>query len=223
MARNILRLPNYTWEPDVAPSGRYRSETTGRFVSSSAVNNALEIRLNESSNIITRLSHRLANQEISIAEWQNGMADETKIAKLLAGASEAGGANNLTPANLKLIEDDVRNQLDFLQRFAKDIEDGKVNMRRADGEVNGNFVNRAKRYGLEGRSTASNIRAQGAQENGLTQVMRVLANVDHCKTSKHRKGCVVLAGIWVDIDSEERVPIGGATCGPYCRCGEEWR
>ncbi len=212
---DVEGLPEYRWEPEVSPGGRYRNIKTGRFVSAGEVIGAVDIRITESANIMTGLSHDLANGKINLAQWQKAMAKEIETANLLSGSIGAGGVNNLTAADRLLIEKQTREQLKYLQKFAKQIETGKVPLFKTDGTINGNLIDRAKRYALSSKQSKSIVENNRAKENGNTEVMRILGAADHCKE------CPPLAGKWVKIG--QNVPIGATICGGYCHCREKYR
>lgn len=193
-------------------AGRYIDLTTGRFVPFEQVNQALEMQIAVSESNITLATQRLQAGQINLAEWQLAMEQEIKTIHVASSASARGGWAQMTQADWGWTGQRVREQYEYLRRFADQIASGKQ-------PLNGRVLVRANMYAQAGRSTFQEMRRRYVRiYKGATQEARVLEpNAEHCEETEERPGCLELAELG-------RQPIGTlpkigqATCLTFCRC-----
>src|SRR3972149_1294018 len=111
----------YSWNAD---AGRYIDNETGRFVSSSAVRDALEQVMDQSALNMNALSQQLLDGNISLASWQSSMMAEIKAAHVAAGAAANGGWGQMTQSDWGAVGQLVREQYDYLRNFSSQIASG---------------------------------------------------------------------------------------------------
>lgn len=196
--------PEYRYNP---AAGRYIG-ANGRFVSGDSVRGALDSTLKASQAEIDRLSRALVNKEITVAQWQSGMATQIKNAHLSAGAVNRGGWAQMTQGDFGKVGSNLKEQYKYLQNFADEIASGKQ-------KLNGNLLRRARMYGEAARGTGQDIARRVAAGNGYTEEIRILGKSDHCPD------CLEYAGQWAPIGTLPK--IGDSVCLTSCHCHFEFR
>jgi len=107
-------------------SRRYRDLTTGRYLSPAS---ALTLRNDVVSRLegdMTSLARQLAAREISVQDWQIGMAANVKEVNALQMAFGRGGTNAMQPADRAALADIVTAQQEYLRSFAEDVAAGNL-------------------------------------------------------------------------------------------------
>jgi hypothetical protein len=146
----------------------------------------------------------LANGEITLAKWQQGMSAQIKNSHLAAGASAKGGWAQMSQADYGQVGGRLKRQYEYLNNFAADIASGKQ-------KLNGNFLRRADMYLEAARGTYEEARRRLYAQSGYTEERRVLGRAEHCKD------CLDFAGRrWQPINTLP--PIGASICLTNCHC-----
>lgn len=208
------RLSEYGWNDNAS---RYVNLTTGRFVSGKAVKLEMEKVVEKSQSEIRLISERLQKGEVTLAEWQAGMAQQIKLGHTASAAAARGGWAQMTQADWGATGQLVKAQYKALNNFASGVESGII-------KLDGRFLTRAQMYAQATRGTYETIKARYAKVNkGAVEERRILEpGAEHCEDSKTRPGCVELAALgWQPIGSLPR--IGEATCITNCLCTFETR
>lgn len=156
------------------------------------------------------LATSLKNAEISIAEWQQGMAtlitERQEVAMLLAN----GGENFVTLSDWQFVQAKTQEQLAYLEKFAKDVADNPEKW------LNGRLDARMDLYRESGYASLQDYWRQQAIEDGMEEERRVLGVADHCD------GCLDQAALgWQPIGTLDA--IGDEECNMHCRCEFEYR
>jgi hypothetical protein len=199
----------YAWQPNAGTTGRYRDRATGKFVSELSVRGDLDKYIDAKNKGLDALTNQLRNREISLADWQLQMRAEIKSAHLNAAMVARGGRDQMTPADWGRTGRELRNQYEYLDKWAADIASGKVKL---DGRANV----RAQLYGDASRSTYEQNRRAVASVNGYTQERRILHAAESCVD------CLEYAGLgWQPIGTLPR--IGESQCRSNCRCTFEYQ
>lgn len=199
-------LTGFIWNEDAR---RYIDADTGRFVSSSAVRDALENVMDDAALTMNGLSQQLLDGTISLSDWQTGMMEQIKITHTAAGASANGGWAQMTPSDWGAVGRDIRDQYDYLRNFASQIASGEQPL---DGRV----LVRSDMYGDAGRATYEDIRRRGMIAQGYIEGRRVLGQADHCDD------CLEYANDgW--MPAEDVPEIGNSQCLTRCACNIEYR
>lgn len=202
--RSSALSPPYRWN---TVARRY-VDSRGRFVPQTDVNSALESVLESSQRSIGTLTQSLQAGQLSVADWQLGMAREMKSAHLVAAASGRGGWAQLSPADYGWVGQRLRTQYQYLARFAKQVAGGQK-------ALDGTAVVRANMYGQAARSTQREMTRRVARSSGQTRERNVLGPADHCR------GCLAATRQgWVELGT--LVPIGKRECLTNCRCDLEY-
>jgi hypothetical protein len=200
-------VTGYAWNES---AGRYVNLDTGRFISSSAVRDALESAMDVAALRMNAVSQQLIDGEISLAGWQTEMLSQIKISHVAAGAAAGGGWAQMSQSDWGAVGQLVREQYDFLRRFAGQIADGTQ-------PLDGRLLVRSDMYGDAARGTYEAMRtrmmiAAGYEEEGW----ELDPGADHCS------GCLEQAGMgWVAIG--ELDDIGSQDCQVRCRCTKIYR
>lgn len=173
-------------------AGRWRDLRRGTFVSEETVR-AEVARLAEAAQETQRtLTRQLYNGDISLAQWQRGVAAEQKDARLAQSMFARGGRDNMTPREWGRVGRQLRDDYGYLSGFAQDIADGKVSEAEA-----------LRRIGMYGNATGSSywqewIRQQeGEGWNNLPALTQVPRDgktdcLTNCKCDLDRRD----DGIW---------------------------
>ena len=155
------------------------------------------------------LTNQLRNREISLADWQLQVRAEIKSMHINAAMVARGGRDQMTPADWGRTGRELRNQYEYLDKWAADIASGKVKL---DGRANV----RAQLYGDASRSTYEQNRRAVASMNGYTQERRILHAKESCTD------CLEYAARgWQPIGTLPR--IGESVCRTNCKCTFEYK
>jgi hypothetical protein len=132
------------------------------------------------------------------------MATEIKVQHLAAAMIAHGGRNAMTQADYGWTGQRIRDQYDYLRKFAEGIASDTQPL--AD-----QAIARAALYGQAGRATYEAMRAGDAVTRGENEERNVLGAADHCTD------CVgASAQSWVPLGT--LIPIGSRICKANCRC-----
>jgi hypothetical protein len=216
LARRKSRLTkNIVFDPRLGSTGRYVDASTGRFVSAGTVQDALEEQITVATEKMQTIARALANQEISIAEWQVATRREMKLIHTQAAALSKGGWAQMSQADWGAVGRVSRNQYELLEKFAIQIETGEQKLRNLAGEVNGQFLRRVDLYAQAGNGTREQMNRRTAEQNGHTHEMRVLdPQAQHCDC------CLAEAGRWELVGTLK--PLGACDCRSRDRCHFEF-
>ena len=209
--RRIRSITKVAFDPRLGAAGRYVNLTTGRMIPQSVVNQALELQIKDAQTAIGVISRRLAEDKISLAQWQTAMAKEVKIVCTHAAALAKGGWANMSQADWGAVGRLTRDEYKRLQDFAVSIANGKVKLLRLDGEVNGQFLRQADQFAQSGVGTFNDMSRREASAGGATHEQRVLDTA-----AQHCDCCIGEAGHWELIGTLKK--IGNCDCHNNCRC-----
>jgi hypothetical protein len=191
-------------------AGQYRG-MNGRFVPRTTVMNLVgqetvrtEVRLKAQ----TRL---MIQGKIDLAEWQTRMAQTIKDAHLRVGTLAAGGKQGMTPQKNGAIGYQLRQQYEYLDRFANDLAQGKLTPEQA--------LRRSGAYSKSVTKTFHRIEKLTRQEEGFGEAKRSLD-----PRAKHCSSCIGYHtnGKWKPID-QVMLPGMNCECGQFCKCSIEYR
>lgn len=181
----------------------------GRFVPPTEVRGALDDMLTSNAEAVGRLTGRLQSGEITVAEWQRGMASHLRDLHVVAATAARGGSAPMKQGDYAPVESRVREQMDFLRRFAAQVESGEQ-------PLDGRFVQRSQMYAQAARGTFEQIRRLGEIAAGMTEerlLTHSMEGCDECAADESRG--------WVPIDTLGE--IGSRTCVSNCLCTFEYR
>lgn len=188
-------------------TGRYRS-SSGRFVPQSQVRRALERRVEAAGREMQRLAEQLRSGAISTTQWRSEMHRRMRDVHLFSAATVKGGWAQMTPADFGRVGARMKEQLKFLDNFARDIDRGLP--------LDGRFLRRAGLYALSGRETAHRTQTLQMQTRAFDEERSVLGVAEHCPV------CVDEAAKgWVPIGT--LIPIGRRQCLGNDRCAMQYR
>ena len=196
-----------------AAAGRYRSKSTGRFVSGAQVRQGIDQFVDGQSSLMVDLGRQLQAGEISLSEWQTSMMQQIKDIHLASVAAQRGGWAQMTPADYGRAGRYIRDQYGYLRDFADQIADGT---QRLDGTL----LRRIRLYGQAGRHTYHLAERADMIRRGFTHERSVLdPAAQHCEgerscTEQAAKG-------WQKIG--DMLPIGERICNMNDRCHVEYR
>jgi hypothetical protein len=194
----------YGWMPDSGVAGRYRNLRTGRMVPPSVVRRELDSFLVGHDRAARALAEQLRSGNLSLAQWELLMRRNIRHIHLNAIALERGGWAQMRMGDFQLANRIVREQFDYLKRFALQVADGT---QRLDGTL----VWRANLYSEAGRSTwyrshAANMSAE------VTHHGSVRGKRDSCWQ------CIELDGKIFTLNDPAFVLPGGRVCNHNCGC-----
>lgn len=203
-------------------SMRFRSKATGRFVKASAVKSVTLSAFDRAAENATALGRRLQAGEISLGEWQLGMAREVKNATLYASALANGGWAQLSQADygragqwLAQGPKGQRGQYEYLRDFARQIEAGLP--------LDGRFLRRSAMYIHAGNQFYERERGRIREQRGFDEVRNVRHARDSCTTSAGAVGCIEMSRRgWMKVE-DGWVPPGARSCLASCRCSATYR
>lgn len=199
------RLP-YRWN---ARAFSYVSPTSGKFVRTRDVLNAVDRARTAAGEEMRRLSEQLRAGTITLPDWQLGMARQLRDVHRYSAAIAKGGFGQMGPADNGRMGRALRDQYEYLRKFAGQIEQGAA-------PLDGVFMRRVELYGLSGRSTFHVIERREMDLRGFDEERNERHASDSCE------GCLEAeAAGWVPIG--ELVPPGSRDCLGRCQCGISYR
>lgn len=191
----------WTWEHR---AGRFRHVDSGRFLPTSVVRAQVDAAVGDSAQTMRGLTQQLRDGRLTVAEWQQQMAQNVQVAHLSAATAAKGGWEQMAPADFGFVGARVRDQLGYLANFAQQVADGTQ-------PLNGTAEQRAVLYGNAGRATHREMQRRMGHQAGDTFERNVLGATDSCP------GCL-------DATAQGVVPIGtlpevgDRDCSSNCRC-----
>lgn len=197
---------SYRWNET---AGRY-VDPAGRFVKFTDVRDALESIMDASRERMHSLTQQLADQSISLAEWQSGMMQQIKISHVAASAAANGGWAQMSASDWGAAGHIIRDQYDYLRNFAREIASG-------DQPLDGRALVRTDLYGDAARGTFEEMRRRYERiNNAMEEERRVLGEADHCDDFLE-----YAALGWQPIGTLPQ--IGDSVCITRCHCTFEYR
>ena len=139
------------------------------------------------------------------------MMQEMKIINTQSAALAKGGWGNMTQADWGAVGRISREQYEALNVYAKGVADGKIKLRRLDGEINGQFLRTSDQFMQGSVETFNEMQRREAATRGHTHEMRVLDSA-----AQHCDCCIGEAGHAETIGTLKR--IGNCDCSNNCRC-----
>ena len=167
------------------------------------------IELYQSS--IGSLTEGLSDGQLTVAEWQQVVAEDLRNMHLQNAAIGRGGWANLTDPDLRKIEDGLRFQYEHLDGFANDIVNGKLSPEQIKA--------RAQLYAQSGRAAYWDANTTTQSDTGYTEERRIAIGDKGTCTP-----CNDLEALgWQPIGSLPNP--GGEPCDGLtnCRCTKEYR
>lgn len=194
----------YRWN-EVA--GRYIAPN-GQFVSFETIRRYLDVTLDTSEQKVLSLARSLQSGKITLQEWQLGMRDTLKSIHLASSALAKGGWAQMSQADYGRVGFRLKEQYAYLEKFAKQIENGYL--------LDGRFLNRVQLYAQSGRLTYHMVQRSEMLLRGMTEEQNILGAADHCSecVSETARG-------WVPIG--DLVLVGQRICMTNCRCSIGFR
>lgn len=184
---------------------RFRDLTTGRFVPTSQVNNAVEAVIRAAGERMVGFSQALQEGRMSVSQWQAAMVAELKPLHVGAAAMGRGGWAQMGQSEYGWTGSALKKQYAFLRNFAHDIATGKQPM-------DGRLLQRTRMYASAAAGTQREMARRTGAAIGRTEERNVLGATDrHCSQCV---GCTAQG--WVPIGSLPA--IGSRTCVSQCRC-----
>ena len=180
----------------------------GKFIA----RNAIRAEIEKAVDVVGRKTEKIAKDlnagKINIAEFQIQMRDEIKRASILSASVAKGGHKQMTASDWGKVGSDLKKQYAFLNKFARDIELGRVTGVKLE--------NRAKSYAQNIRMIYLNSEKESFKNIGKTECRRVLHSLETCPDCARwaAKG-------WVGID--EQPLLGTLQCRSFDRCSLEYR
>lgn len=182
---------------------RWHDSATGRFVPRDNVIAEMRVHQEATFSTLERLTNRLYNREISLAQWQLGIASELKDAHLAQAMFGAGGRANMGFTEWGRVGQTLREQYAFLDKFAADIAAGRQSQAQA--------LARVKQYGLVSQGSYWN---EFAAQNKTKKFNYRLGPTEHCGPCVAR-----VAGNPYAYEDLQGVPGDGSTpCRGYDAC-----
>ena len=162
------------------PLGRWRSTSTGRFVSQATVMGEVNKVLDVSAQTMNGYADQLRAGEIGLDEFRILMEQQIRINQTASAAAARGGWDRMSKSDWGWVGSQVKRQYQYLDGFIRDLATGKM-------KLNGRVNVRAKLYAEAGRGTYEEMRRRMMKVRGKTLERRILGQAEHCN------GCIAEA------------------------------
>jgi hypothetical protein len=207
LSDSFLRLDASGWTYDPV-SGRYRA-ANGRFLSKKAMEALVDGKINQLSKQLRDYTKRLADNSITIDQWQGSVREAIKMSHIQAAIIGGGGKDRLTAADWGRIGQRLRSEYAYLQGFASDLLAARVSTPMA--------LARIQLYAESVRGSYWEGNTIRREREGYSLMRRILdPQAQHCADCVRYKQ----AGI-VPIGS---LPMPGqrCECRARCKCSVEY-
>jgi hypothetical protein len=188
---------------------RYRYQATGRLVPDKAIRAGVRRLANAARRQMREETISMYLGEITPQQWYDAMAGLMKSAYGAAVDAASGGAQ-LTQAELTRFTKMMEEQFGYLNRFAKQLENGEQ-------ALNGTAISRAGMYGDATNDVFENWKRYEMGQAGFDEERRAMdASVENCETciGEADKG-------WQPIGTLKA--LGDSECLTNCHCYFEYR
>jgi hypothetical protein len=106
----------FIWDKRVQ---RYRYKDSGKFVSLEAVQNLTRKAIFQSEKTIAKISKSLISNNIEVADWEKGFAQELRKIHSYQYLLGIGGHKNMTNIDYGVLGGEIKNELKYLRKFAQ--------------------------------------------------------------------------------------------------------
>lgn len=160
-------MPDYNYSN---LTNRWRDATTGQFVSETVVINEMRLHQQATYSTLENLTNSLYSGQISVSQWQIGIASELKDAHLAQSIFAVGGKANMTAANYGRVGGVLADEYRYLTRFAQQIANGQISQAQA--------LARIRQYGNATQQSYYREYAQATPDNEV--IHWDLNPAEHC-------------------------------------------
>jgi hypothetical protein len=119
----VTHPSGWTWQPETK---RYRDPSTGRFASNATIRDWRNTFLDRRMSSVRDLSTALANGWVTLPSWQQQMGEVQRETYGIMAALGRGGINAMQEADWTKLNDQLRDQLPYIENFASDIAAGNL-------------------------------------------------------------------------------------------------
>lgn len=197
----------YIWDKK---TGRYLDTSNNRFVSRNIVLKQID-RINNRSKIYMRSQAiRLVSRQISLSQFQALMIDEIKRSHLCMGLLSCGGKDNVSKANYGAIGNRLKEEYQYLTRFALAIANGELSEKQ--------IINRASMYSNSSASAFYKSEQISKIENRMGRILLAKRDLDP-GVFAHCSECPALStnGKYLPVE-QVKIPTRACSCRSRCRC-----
>jgi len=196
--------------------GQFINSVTRRVLSRPAQRELSELDLDANQDRVADLAHALAEDSITVGEWELAMREEIKTAYIEQYLLGRGGVEQMTQADWGSIGGSLSESYSYLSNFSRQIANGEL----AEGQIR----RRSQMYINSAREARERALRRVALETGMTEVRWVIdPPAEHCPD------CVALEALsWKPIEPwpfGHSIPGSGVDtqCLTACRCHLEYR
>jgi len=190
-------------------SGRYR-RPLGQFMSEKAVSTLIDGRIDKLSENLRRYTRMLVDGSVTIDQWQGSVREALKTAHIQATVLGHGGRDRLGAAEYGRIGQRLRSEYAYLQKFARDLLDGRVSAPMA--------LARVQLYAESVRGSYWEGTTIRRERQGYSLMRRVLdPGAQHCDD------CIAFASRGIVPIGSLPLPGQRCACRARCRCSVEYK
>lgn len=191
-------------------SGRFRDSETGQFVPQSRVLLEIDRERVRTTTRLQGLARRLANQSITLGEWQQQSGQIIKDSHLRMAMMGAGGRSQMSSRHWGVLGRLLRDEYERLDRVAEQVKNGQFTQSQ--------LLKRMEKYAGTTELSFHTADKLTKSRDGF-EGMRSLD-----PASRHCPSCPAYSTNGEFVPAEEVVPIGTACeCFYRCRCQIVWR
>jgi hypothetical protein len=197
----IYKQPDWSFDTII---GRYRNNSTGRFLSEKSALQLTERSIAAASKELTTLTLKLTEKVIDLATWETDFAKLIKKIHIAQFVLGKGGIKNTTSSDFLVVANTLKTEYNYLHGFALDIykQGLTANQIKARAQL---YINKSRLSYWKGRELSM-------KRTNFSQMKRILAPVLHCQE------CIEYAKAgWVTIGTLP-MPTEQCTCRSNCKC-----
>ena len=192
----------YQWE---ARSRRYRSSSSGKFLSKSVIAQLTQLRIAQVTQDLHALGNLLVDGKTTLKVWQEQFAQSLKILHTQQYLLGVGGESQIQKEDYLALARELKNQYKYLRNFAVDLTKGVMTPVQ--------FRIRAGMYAKAAKVSYFRGEKQAAKRSGLDGAYRVLGKSDY-----HCQQCLEYSNRGTVPIDEAVYPTQRCDCKTGCKC-----
>ena len=185
-------------------AGQYRGED-GKFVPRITIENLITNEIVRNQRRSQALTTKLIEGDLDLDVWQQSIMQTIKESHLRLGILGSGGINNMDASKYGAIGNQIKEQYQYLAKFARSIEDSEL----SEAQIR----MRLDQYMQSSKVTFYKLELKTRLNDGFQRGKRLLD-----RQSKHCPACITHERLdWVSL-SEIVAPGTSCQCRSNCRC-----
>lgn len=184
---------------------RYRNVTTGRLISSNAIEKLISDRVSTLNKDLESINELLLEGKLSLKNWEKQIVANLKTLVIQQFILGRGGASNTTESDRTLINKLLREEFDYLSNFASDLTEATMSVAQVKNRLS-LYADKTRFFYDKGRETSH-------EREEFLYCRRLLG-----RRSRSCPDCIRYAGLGIVPLYTVPLPREKCACGSSCNC-----